>query len=213
MVDDQADVRRMLVGGLRSYLGVEVAEADGGAAALELLRRGAFALVLTDIEMPGMDGCKFIRRLRADPAGRGLRVLAMSGGARGDEALAAGCDEFVPKPIRGADLAERVRRWLPVDPVAMSDRPRWDTAMLTDDEIARRTPAWPYLTPEERASVAAFVRYAHARAAAHAGRTRLRRDAGRPVGEPPGRPRRGARPPSWWPAPDRPPAPAAGSRR
>jgi CheY-like chemotaxis protein len=59
-------------------------------------------LILMDLQLPGMDGLELTRRLKADPARKGIVVIALTAYAmKGDEAkaLAAGCDDYVTKPI------------------------------------------------------------------------------------------------------------------
>ena len=71
-------------------------------AALDLLPRFAPRLLLTDIQLPGMDGLEATRRIRESGEHVGLRIVALTAGAmRADEerALAAGCDAWLPKPI------------------------------------------------------------------------------------------------------------------
>jgi DNA-binding response OmpR family regulator len=67
------------------------------------------------VRMDGMDGLELTRRLRATPRGRELRVLLTSASVLNfdaAEARAAGCDDFLPKPFRTADLVEKVGRLL-----------------------------------------------------------------------------------------------------
>jgi CheY-like chemotaxis protein len=68
--------------------------------------------VLVDVLMPRLGGLEVARRLKADPATRGIPVVALSAGATRADALAAGCDDFVGKPFDVDDLIETVRRWL-----------------------------------------------------------------------------------------------------
>ena len=82
--------------------GYEVRTAADAEEALEILREFRPRLILTDLQMPGMDGFELTRRLKADPALRGVIVLALTAYAmKGDEerARAAGCDGYVAKPI------------------------------------------------------------------------------------------------------------------
>ena len=70
--------------------------------ALQLLRTVTPRLILMDIQLPGMDGLELTRRLKADPATRAIRVIALTAYAmKGDDekAFAAGCDGYITKPI------------------------------------------------------------------------------------------------------------------
>ena len=118
VVDDVATNRDLLID-LLTPLGFAVDAAADGAAALAQIARAAPDLVLLDLRMPGMDGFALARRIR--PAGAtatdapGPRLIAMSASVLGfnrNDAFAAGCDDFLPKPFREADLIERIGRVL-----------------------------------------------------------------------------------------------------
>ncbi|MFN7147230.1 MAG: response regulator, partial [Myxococcota bacterium] len=68
LVVDDSLTTRVLEQSILETAGYEVDLASSGEAALGLLRRKAYALVLVDVEMDGMDGFRFIETLRADPA-------------------------------------------------------------------------------------------------------------------------------------------------
>lgn len=70
--------------------------------ALGIIEQAAPRLILMDIQLPGMDGLELTRRLKANPATREIIIIALTAYAmRGDKerALAAGCDDYVAKPI------------------------------------------------------------------------------------------------------------------
>ncbi|WP_404477607.1 PP2C family protein-serine/threonine phosphatase [Novosphingobium sp. BL-52-GroH] len=85
-------------------LGCEVASADGGERGLSALESAEVDLLVTDWQMPGVDGMEVVRRARAARAGEGyLHIVMMT--ARGDEqtmraALEAGVDDFLEKPVQ-----------------------------------------------------------------------------------------------------------------
>jgi CheY-like chemotaxis protein len=82
--------------------GYEVRTAADAEEALRVLESFAPRLILMDLQLPGMDGLELTRRLKADPARRGIIVIALTAYAmKGDreKALAAGCDGYVSKPI------------------------------------------------------------------------------------------------------------------
>jgi CheY-like chemotaxis protein len=90
---------------------VEVAQ-DGYEG---LIRVGGFRpdVLILDIRMPGLNGFKVCQRIKADPATRATRILAVSGYAQGDtmtQAFAAGADAFLAKPIDLARLRAEVDR-------------------------------------------------------------------------------------------------------
>lgn len=92
-----------------------------GAQALEACRREAPDLVLMDLTLPDLDGCEVTRRLKANPATRRIPVIALTAHAMlGDRerCLAAGCDEYETKPIRIAELRQKIDALLGVEVVA-----------------------------------------------------------------------------------------------
>src|SRR5436305_347278 len=78
VVDDDALFRALLVEALRP-LGLEVETAGDGLAALESIRRGPPDMLITDRQMPHMDGLALVRALRADPVTAALPILMISG--------------------------------------------------------------------------------------------------------------------------------------
>jgi CheY-like chemotaxis protein len=85
----------------------EVRTAVDAEDALAILGSFTPRLILMDLQLPGMDGLELTRQLKADPARRGILVLALTAYAmKGDEerALAAGCDGYMSKPIDTAAL-------------------------------------------------------------------------------------------------------------
>jgi two-component system phosphate regulon response regulator PhoB len=112
IVDDQEPVRQLAGAIIAQYLGAQFDQAADGEEALRRVAERRPALVLTDLMMPGVDGAELARRLKADPSTRDLPIIAMSGGPNRDEALAAGCDDFIAKPFRPRELADLIRTWL-----------------------------------------------------------------------------------------------------
>lgn len=111
LVDDGADNRRLL-GLLLERAGARVSLAENGRRAIEEVEAAdpPFDVVLMDMQMPGMDGYEATRILRAD--GCELPIIAVTAhameGAR-EECLAAGCDEYLAKPVDGAHLVQAIR--------------------------------------------------------------------------------------------------------
>jgi two-component system cell cycle response regulator DivK len=72
-----------------------------------------------DIQLPGLDGYETTRRIRANPALRGVPIIAVTSYAlSGDDvkALAAGCDAYVTKPFSPRELLAKIRELLPRGP-------------------------------------------------------------------------------------------------
>jgi two-component system, OmpR family, response regulator len=111
IVDDNGDLRTLL-GLCFLRCGHSIVVASNGAAALECLAVHAPDLLVTDVNMPVMDGLELLRRLRADGQ-HDLPVILFS--ARSDlcaPAAAAGADAFLVKPVPLRELAEAGERLL-----------------------------------------------------------------------------------------------------
>ncbi len=95
----------------RRGISLAVECAEDGKAALELLDRGPFALLITDLYMPVLDGFALIERIRAQERHRSLRVLAITAGDPSDVAR-CGADEVMRKPVQFQHLADTVEALL-----------------------------------------------------------------------------------------------------
>lgn len=111
VIDDSAPMRRILAQ-ILATLGIETVEACDGVDALEQIQRpGELDLALVDWNMPRMDGCAFVRAVRAMPSRRALPVLMVTTEtqpARIIEALSAGVDEYLMKPFKREDLEQKL---------------------------------------------------------------------------------------------------------
>lgn len=125
LVDDQADLRRLIRWSLEPLEGLDWLEARSGEQALALAREHRPGLVLLDIMMPGaIDGLEVCRRLRADLLSPPPRIVLIS--ARGqsrdvDIGLQAGADAYLVKPFSPQHLLETVECLL-VGPPSTSAR-------------------------------------------------------------------------------------------
>jgi two-component system, chemotaxis family, chemotaxis protein CheY len=114
VVDDSTTMRKIIVKGLREagFGDLEFEEAGDGASALEWLRKEAFDLVLSDINMPGMDGLALVRCVRDEALGGAELAIVMitteGGLERVQEALAAGANDYLRKPFSSAQLQEKI---------------------------------------------------------------------------------------------------------
>lgn len=96
-------------------LGVHVAAAATGRAALESVRADPPDLMLLDVGLPEIDGYTVCRDVKADPRTAGVRVVLLTARARpGDreDGVAAGADAFVTKPFSPGRLRKDVAAWL-----------------------------------------------------------------------------------------------------
>jgi CheY-like chemotaxis protein len=99
--------------------GYEVTIVANGQVALEEARRRKPDIILLDMMMPVMDGYKTAMQMIRDSAYDGVPILALTAQAmKGDaeKTLEAGCDDYMSKPIRRAELLEQVDGWLQRDP-------------------------------------------------------------------------------------------------
>jgi chemotaxis protein histidine kinase CheA/CheY-like chemotaxis protein len=107
VVDDSISVRRVVSRQLRK-LGLEVEEVSNGVEALGKLSSRSYSMILTDLEMPRMDGFELLAELRRSPALASLPVIVASTESRPAtrrKALALGARAFVAKPIDQDELA------------------------------------------------------------------------------------------------------------
>ena len=114
VVDDSAGMRQQLTSVLRR-LGMACDEAVDGAAGWRKLAAGTYDVILTDINMPVLDGLKLVGLIRAAGAHRRTPiVIVTANGAEVDRnrGLALGANAYLVKPVRAEELAETVRRVL-----------------------------------------------------------------------------------------------------
>jgi len=114
IVEDNEKNRR-LVRDVLQFKGYQTIESETGEEGLELARSRQPALVLMDIQLPGMDGITALKRLRDDPATRGIRVMAVTASAMTQDRrtiLAAGFDAYQSKPINVKAFLEAVQELL-----------------------------------------------------------------------------------------------------
>jgi len=113
VVDDFPTMRR-IIRNLLKDLGFEnVDEAEDGAQGLEKLRNGNFDLVVSDWNMPNMDGLVMLQTIRADPELSKLPVLMVTAEAKKENIIAAakaGANGYVVKPFTAATLEEKLNK-------------------------------------------------------------------------------------------------------
>ncbi len=151
MVDDEADIRKVVRDALMQD-GHEVETAVDGEEARAVLESGEFDLVITDLNMPRVDGLELVRRIRATSA---VPVLVLTVRAEEREKvrlLDAGADDYVTKPFGVAELLARARALLRRSD-ARPDAPpisRWgDIEVDRDARSVRRQGQAVHLTPTE----------------------------------------------------------------
>jgi CheY-like chemotaxis protein len=93
----------------------DVLHAADGLEGVRLAREQRPALVLMDLSLPGIDGLEATRRIKADALTSAIPVVALTAHAMtGDRerAIAAGCDDFLTKPIDDELLLKKLREWI-----------------------------------------------------------------------------------------------------
>ncbi len=113
-VDDSRSILQMVALTLKGA-GYQVVEASDGQAALELATRQSFSMILTDLNMPRMDGITLIRQLRANPKYRFTPMLMLTteaGDAFKAKGKAAGATGWLVKPFDPAKLLGVVKKVL-----------------------------------------------------------------------------------------------------
>ena len=115
VIEDQEDNRRILRDLLTSA-SYEIIEAVTGEEGVTLAETQRPDLILMDIQLPGLDGYEATRRIKANPALRGIPIIAVTSYAlSGDDvkAFQAGCDAYVTKPFSPRQLLTKIREYLP----------------------------------------------------------------------------------------------------
>lgn len=112
LVVDDFNTMRRIVRNLLKELGFNnVEEAEDGVDALAKLRAGAFDFVISDWNMPNMDGLQLLQTIRADAAMGKLPVLMVTAEAKKENIIAAaqaGASGYVVKPFTAATLEEKL---------------------------------------------------------------------------------------------------------
>src|SRR5205807_5611388 len=114
VVDDSAVVRRML-GFVLGDAGHEVSFAVDGQQGLAATRDARPDLIISDLEMPVMDGIAFVRELKSGASPPAIPVIMLTASGEADLHRAAadvGVDGFATKPVRSTEVMELVRRLL-----------------------------------------------------------------------------------------------------
>lgn len=111
-VDDSKTMRDMLLAALTA-MGHRVIQADDGMRGLERLQEQSPDVIITDINMPRLDGFGFIEEVRRDPRHRATPILVLTTEdhtSRKDRARRAGATGWIVKPFDPAKLADAIRR-------------------------------------------------------------------------------------------------------
>jgi two-component system chemotaxis response regulator CheY len=113
IVDDFPTMRRIIKNLLRDLGFNNTSEADDGQTALPMLKSGKFDFLVTDWNMPGMDGLTLLKTVRSDDELCDMPVLMVTAEAKRDQivvAAEAGVSGYVVKPCTAATLKEKIEK-------------------------------------------------------------------------------------------------------
>jgi len=111
IVDDFSTMRRIIKNLLRDLGFTNTSEADDGLTALPMLQGGKYDFLVTDWNMPGMQGIDLLKAVRADAELASLPVLMVTAESKKDqivEAAQAGVNGYVVKPFTAVTLKEKI---------------------------------------------------------------------------------------------------------
>ncbi len=115
MVVDDCSITRKLLGHYLMSKGYEVAFAENGLDALEKIGKEGINLILTDLNMPYMDGMEFVKTLKADPSRAHIPVLMVTtekDAAEKEKALKIGANGYLVKPVTSELIAQSIKNIL-----------------------------------------------------------------------------------------------------
>ncbi|WP_404401997.1 chemotaxis response regulator CheY [Idiomarina seosinensis] len=113
VVDDFSTMRRIIKNLLRDLGFTNIQEADDGTTALPMLHQGDFDFVVTDWNMPGMQGIDLLKEIRKDDDLKHLPVLMVTAEAKREQiiqAAQAGVNGYIVKPFTAATLKEKLEK-------------------------------------------------------------------------------------------------------
>ena len=115
IVDDCSTMRRIVRGLLKEMGCNNAEEAEDGAVALNMLKASKFDFVVSDINMPNMNGFQLLAAIKADESIKHLPVLMVTAEARKEDIVLAaqsGAAGYIVKPFTKATLEEKVQKIL-----------------------------------------------------------------------------------------------------
>jgi CheY-like chemotaxis protein len=115
LVVEDNEVNQLLTASVLEREGFAVDLARTSTEAMDLLRARTPDIILMDIQLPGMDGLAFTRKLKADPATAKITIVAVTAHAMAgdrEQTLAAGCAGYISKPIDTRTFGRQVREFL-----------------------------------------------------------------------------------------------------
>ena len=113
IVDDFSTMRRIIRGLLKEIGYLNAEEAEDGVVALQMLRNASYDFVVSDINMPNMNGFELLTQIKKDETLRHLPVLMVTAEARKEDIVLAaqsGAAGYIVKPFTKATLEEKVQK-------------------------------------------------------------------------------------------------------
>jgi two-component system chemotaxis response regulator CheY len=113
VVDDFSTMRRIVKNVLKQLGYDNVEEAEDGAQALSKLKNGGFGFMVSDWNMPNMDGLELLKNIRADAALKDLPILMVTAEAEKEKvvtAIQAGVNSYIVKPFTAEIFLEKMER-------------------------------------------------------------------------------------------------------
>lgn len=115
IVEDSPTTRAMITSAIEVINDIEVSEASSGFEALKLLPHHTFNLIITDINMPDINGLELVSFIKKTPAYSHIPLIIVTteGGVKDmEKGLQLGADEYVVKPFEPAQLQRLVKKYL-----------------------------------------------------------------------------------------------------
>jgi two-component system chemotaxis response regulator CheY len=118
VVEDSPMMRQLLVFALSRVKQLKVTEADDGVDGLRKLAAGKFDIILTDINMPIMDGLKLVKRVRTDAVHKDVPIVVITTESAEEDrqrALSLGANAYITKPIQAPQVIAKVKELLGIE--------------------------------------------------------------------------------------------------
>lgn len=117
VVEDSPMMRQLIVFALSRIRQIRITEADDGVDGLRKLASAKFDIILTDINMPIMDGLKLVKRVRSDPSHKETPIIVITTETSEEDrqrALALGANAYITKPIQAPQVIAKVKELLKI---------------------------------------------------------------------------------------------------
>jgi two-component system, chemotaxis family, chemotaxis protein CheY len=118
VVEDSPMMRQLLVFALARVKNLHVTEADDGVDGLRKLAVGRYDIIVTDINMPIMDGLKLVKRVRSDPSHKDTPIVIITTEGSSEDrqrALQLGANAYITKPIQAPQVIATVKELLKIE--------------------------------------------------------------------------------------------------